>query len=84
MEKSEKLELIQRSLALKHKLKVHDTLPPPDTHEQIAVHYWARWELEDELRAIEQIIDELRTEHVAEMRDEIMKKGVKKPKKLNL
>lgn len=81
MDKSHKLDLIQRSLALKHKLKVHDTLPPPDTHEQIAIHYWARWELEDELRAIEQLLEEARTQHVKELREEILEKGVKKKTK---
>ncbi len=83
MDKERKLELIQRTLAIKHKLKVHDTLPPPDGHEQIAMHYWARWELEDELRAIEQMLEEARTQHIAELRQQIEEKGVKKKKKFD-
>lgn len=60
MEKERKLELIQRSLGIRHKLKVHDSMKQPDTHEEIAVMMLAKWELEDELHAIEQLLAELR------------------------
>ena len=70
--------LLQRSLGLKHKMKVHDSMPLPDTHEQIALNQISRFELEDELKAIEQILEELRAENVAKKRSEILKNGVKK------
>lgn len=72
------IDLIQRSLALKHKLKVHDSLPRADTHEEIALNSVSRWTLEDELHAIEQLIEEARTKSVAAIKAEIAKKGVKK------
>ncbi|MEW6056283.1 MAG: hypothetical protein AB1540_06685 [Bdellovibrionota bacterium] len=81
MEKATKIELLQRSLALKHKLKVHDSLGRPETHEEIAVNSVARWELEDELLAIEELLREARAQHVTEIREKILKSGVKKSQK---
>ncbi|MBI3558742.1 MAG: hypothetical protein HY074_20940 [Deltaproteobacteria bacterium] len=82
MDRSTKLELLQRSLGLRHKLKVHDSMGKPDTHEEIALSSLARWELEDELNAIEEILRDSRLENVAEKRELILKKGIKKkPKK---
>ncbi|MBI3542485.1 MAG: hypothetical protein HY075_04325 [Deltaproteobacteria bacterium] len=81
MERTKLLELVQRSLGLKHKLKVHDTMPRADTHEEIAANSLARWELEDELAAIEELIRGARAESVAEKRAQIEKKGVKKKTK---
>lgn len=80
MDREKKLELLQRSLALKHKLRVHDSMPQPDTHEDIAVNTIARWELEDELHAIEDILREARAENMSEKRDLIAKKGIVKKK----
>ena len=68
MEKDRKLELIQRSLGIRHKLKVHDSMKQPDTHEEIAVMMLAKWELEDELHAIEQLLAEERHGNVAAKR----------------
>ena len=80
-DRTKMLDLIQRSLGLQHKLKVHDTMPKPDTHEEIARARVARWELEDELNAIEEILRDLRAQSVEEKRDLILKTGVKKKKK---
>jgi len=74
------LELIQRSLGLRHKLKVHDSMARPETHEEVALSSLARWELEDELNAIEEILRVERSKNVAENREQILKKGVKKKK----
>ncbi len=60
MTREEKIELIQRVLGLKHKLKVHDSMKSPETHEELSVSLHSRWELEDELKAIETILDEER------------------------
>lgn len=79
-ERQKLLDLIQRTLALKHKLKVHDSLPRAETHEEIALNNVARYELEDELHAIEQLIEDLRSKNVAAKKAEIAKKGVKKKK----
>ena len=81
MERSKKIELIQRSLGLRHKLKVHDSMSEPETHEQLALSRLARWELEDELHAIEEILREARAKNVAEKRSLIVKTGLKKKEK---
>lgn len=80
---SKVISLIERSLALKHKIKVHDSLPRAETHEEIARNNVSRWELEDELHAIEQLIAEEREKNVASKKAEITKKGVKKKKALS-
>lgn len=74
MERDQKLELIQRSLGIRHKLRVHETMKAPDTHEEMAAILLARWELEDELRAIDDILNEHRTKNVAARRQTILKK----------
>lgn len=84
MEKVRKLELIQRSLGIRHKLKVHDSVKLADSHEEVAVMMLAKWELEDELHAIEQILAGVRHENVDEKRNWIEKQNlplVKKNKK---
>lgn len=81
MEKERKLELIQRSLGIRHKLKVHDSMKMPDTHEETAVMMLAKWELEDELHAIEQILAEIRHENVDVKRNLIEKENVPLVKK---
>lgn len=60
MDRVEKLELINRTLALRHKIKVHESIKGPDSHEELALMVLAKWELEDELRAIESILLESR------------------------
>ena len=64
MDRLIKLELIQRSLGIRHKLKVHESMKAPETHEDLAISLMSRWELEDELRAIEEIIEDMRLKSV--------------------
>jgi len=64
MEREEKLALIQRSLGIRHKLKVHESMKAPDTHEDLALMLMTKWELEDELRAIEELLSEDRLTNV--------------------
>ena len=71
MEKSRKLELIQRSLGLKHKLKVHESMKQPDTHDEMALMLITKWEFEDEIHAIEEILADARRQNVAVKRDQI-------------
>lgn len=79
MERVRKLELIQRSLGLRHKIKVYNSMDPPTTHEDLAVMLLSKWELEDELNAIENIIAGLRQDNVKEKSD-LIKKGILKTK----
>ncbi len=69
MDRLKKIELIQRSLGLRHKLKVHETLDAPETHEDLAMMLHSKWELEDELRAIEEILTEDRIRNVSRRKD---------------
>jgi len=64
MTREEKLELIQRMLGLQHKLKVHDSVKGNSSHEELAASHLARWELEDEISAIEKLLEEVRHENV--------------------
>lgn len=75
MEKERKLELIQRSLGIRHKMKVHESMKLPDSHEEVAVMMLAKWELEDELHAIELILAENRHENVDKKRNWIEKEN---------
>ena len=61
-------ELLLRQLGLKHKLKVHDSVKPPETHEDMAANQLARWELEDEIQAIDAILSEARRDRIDEKR----------------
>jgi hypothetical protein len=60
MTRDEKMELIQRMLGLRHKLKVHDSMKSPETHAELSHSTLARWDLEDEIRAIELLLDKQR------------------------
>lgn len=64
MTREEKIELIQRMLGIKHKLKVHDSMKSPETHDELSVSLLSRWELEDELAAIEALLEKDRSENV--------------------
>lgn len=64
--KNEKRVLIERMLGLRHKIKVHDSMKEPETHEELSTSMSARWELEDEMRAIEIILDDDRQQGVKE------------------
>lgn len=66
MEKNEILALIERSLGLRHKLKVHESLEPPKTHEDLALMLMAKWEIEDEVKAIEDILQKIRDNRSSE------------------
>jgi hypothetical protein len=57
MTRDEKMELIQRMLGLRHKIKVHDSMKSPETHDEQSVSMLSRWDLEDELKAIETLLD---------------------------
>jgi hypothetical protein len=71
MKREEKLELIQRMLGLKHKLKVLDSMKAPETHEELSVSLLARWELEDEVRAIDILLEEERVSNVKAKRSQV-------------
>lgn len=73
MERMQKLELVQRSLALRHKLKVHESMKAPETHDEQSLMTLTRWELEDELKAIEELLAESRKENVARKRTQLEK-----------
>ena len=81
MEREKKLELMQRTLGIKHKLKVFDSMKPPETHEDLAVMMLGRWELEDELHAIEELLNEARAKNIKAKRVLVEKESVLKKKK---
>jgi hypothetical protein len=62
--REEKLELLERMLGLKHKIKVHDSMKAPETHEELSMSTLSRWELEDEMRAIEVLLENERVANV--------------------
>jgi hypothetical protein len=76
MTKERKAELVQRSLGIRHKLKVHESGKLPDSHEEIALMMLVKWELEDELHAIEQILAESRHDNVATKRNLIENENI--------
>jgi hypothetical protein len=80
MDKLRKFELILRSLGLRHKMKVMDSMKSPDNHEDLAHHLLSKWELEDELRAIEQMLADAREISISEKRALIEREGAR-PKK---
>jgi hypothetical protein len=73
MDKAKKLDLLKRSLGLKHKLKVHDSTKAPETHDETAKMLVAKWEFEDEIQAIEGLLQESRIESIRQKRDQILK-----------
>lgn len=79
--KERKLDLIQRSLGIRHKLKVHDSMKHPETHEEIASAMMAKWELEDELHAIEQLLAEDRHASVSKKKRMIAESTIPLSKK---
>lgn len=64
MDRQKKLAMIRRSLGIKHKLRVYDSVALSGSHEEIAQLQVARWELEDELRALEEVLSQCREENV--------------------
>ena len=79
MDRVKKQSLIQRSLGLRHKLKVHESLKAPDTHDELSIMMLAKWELEDELRAIEEILAGERAKNVAGKRQLIEREDIGPP-----
>ena len=73
MDRLRKLEMIQRSLGIRHKLKVHESMKTADSHEELSVTMIAKWELEDELRALEELLAESRIKNVAAKKTKIAK-----------
>ncbi len=73
MDKLQRLQIIKRSLGLRHKLKVHDSMKAPETHEDLAVMLISKWELEDELRAIEEVLSEERHRNMLHKKALILK-----------
>ncbi len=73
MDKSKKLDLLKRSLGLKHKLKVHDSTKAPEGHEEVAKMLVAKWDFEDEIQAIEGLLQDARVESVKKKREQILK-----------
>lgn len=81
LDKVRKQELIQRSLGIRHKLKVHESMKQPDTHEELSGMLMAKWELEDELHAIEHILADIRHKNVLEKRRMIEEENIPLVKK---
>jgi hypothetical protein len=79
MDRVKKAALIQRSLGIRHKLKVHESLKAPDTHEELSMMMLSKWELEDELRAIEEILAGDRAKNIANKRAQIEREDVAPP-----
>lgn len=73
MDKERKLELLQRALGLRHKLKVHESMKQPETHEDLSLMMLARWEYEDELKAIEEILNQERAKNTQEKKKKLEK-----------
>ncbi len=73
MDKERKMELLKRQLGLRHKLKVHDSMRMPDTHEEIAAMTLARWEFEDEIAAIDELLAEGRHLNVGKKKTQLKK-----------
>ena len=73
MDRLLKIELIERSLGIRHKLKVHESMNAPQTHEDLALMLAAKWEYEDELKAIEELLSEARLKNVQSKRAELLK-----------
>ena len=81
MNKVDITSLIKRTLGLKHKLKVHESLNPPETHEDLAVMVLSKWELEDEISAIDEILSSQREKSIAEKKKIIQAAVAGKTKK---
>ncbi|MEK6578067.1 MAG: hypothetical protein AABZ55_02470 [Bdellovibrionota bacterium] len=75
MDRERKIELLQRSLGLRHKIKVHESMKAPDNHEELALFTLSKWDLEDELKAIEEILNQWRLENIKSKKQVITKGG---------
>ena len=81
MDRLRKIELVQRSLGIRHKLKVHESTKAPDSHEELARILIGKWELEDELQAIEELLCEVRKANVAKKKAVFIEKDAPKREK---
>lgn len=75
-DRNTKFELLKRSLGLKHKLKVHESLEAPRNHDELANYLLAKWELEDELHAIEAVLADVRTQSAIDWKRKIESMGL--------
>ena len=64
LDKTRKIQLIERILGLKHKLKVNESGQTPLNHHELATLMAANWELEDEIQAIESFLTQSRQDVV--------------------
>ncbi len=76
--RDERIDLVMRMLGLRHKLKVHDSMKAAETHEELSVSLMSRWEIEDEIAAIESILADDRRGTVDKKRKELLDGKVKK------
>jgi len=86
LDKEDKVAMIERTLGIRHKLKVHESMKSPETHEDLAIMLMSKWEYEDELRAIEDLLIDDRNRNVASKKAELLKTfkaGGSMPKKKN-
>ncbi len=76
------MELIKRMLGLRHKLKVHETMKAPETHDELSQNMVGKWDLEDQIRAIEELLNESRAlsvkAHRTHIQEEYLTGGDKK------
>ena len=52
---------------------MHESMKQPDTHEDLAIMLVTKWEYEDELKAIEEILSDARERNVAGKRTTLEK-----------
>ncbi len=71
IDKEQRMELIKRMLGLRHKLKVHETMKAPESHEEMSQMLVGKWELEDQIRAIEHLLKAARATSVSKHRQMI-------------
>lgn len=72
-DKEDRVAMIQRTLGLRHKLKVHESMKLPDSHEDLAIMLMAKWEFEDELHAIEELLTDDRRINIQNKKAELIK-----------
>ncbi len=83
MNRERKSELLQRSLGLRHKLKVIESMKVPETHEEMTVSLLSKWELEDELQAVEELLEQARRNNIEDKKALLLEEGVVGMKKRN-
>ncbi len=74
LSRASKQQLLERVLGLRHKLRVNESGHVPQNHHEMAALMVANWELEDEIKAIEEMINASRQENSRIKADELKKK----------